>query len=49
MELRHKAEAALGNRFDERAFHDRVLLAGPLPLDVLEMRVNEWIDAQQKP
>jgi uncharacterized protein (DUF885 family) len=49
MELRHKAESALGNRFDERAFHDRVLLAGPLPLDVLETRVNEWIEAQQKP
>lgn len=49
MELRHRAEKALGAKFDERAFHDRVLLAGPLPLDVLEARVNEWIAAQQKP
>lgn len=49
MELRHRAEKALGDKFDERAFHDRVLLAGPLPLDILESRVNEWIAAQQKP
>ena len=47
IELRHKAEKALGDKFDERAFHDRVLLAGPLPLDVLEARVNEWIAGQK--
>ena len=43
MALRRKAEAALGTRFDERRFHDAVLVAGALPLDILEARVNAWI------
>jgi len=47
MELRHRAEKELGDKFDERAFHDRVLLAGPLPLEVLEKRVDEWITGQR--
>ena len=47
-ELRAKAERELGDRFDIRGFHDTVLGAGPLPLSVLEARMNAWIAAQKK-
>lgn len=46
-ELRTKAEKALGAKFDERRFHDAVLLHGSLPLDVLEKNVDEWIRIQK--
>jgi uncharacterized protein (DUF885 family) len=48
LELRHRAETALGDRFDERAFHDAVLLNGSLPLAVLEAKVDAWIAERKK-
>lgn len=47
MSLRRRAEAELGDRFDERRFHDAVLLGGALPLDVLEARMTSWIKAEK--
>ena len=46
-EMRDKAEAALGDDFDVRAFHAEVLKDGSVPLDVLEDKINRWIAAQQ--
>jgi uncharacterized protein (DUF885 family) len=46
-ELRRKAEAALGAKFDIRAFHDTILGGGAMPLTVLEQRVDRWIAAQR--
>ncbi len=43
--LREKAQAALGNRFDPRAFHAQVLNTGSLPLPVLERKIDSWIAA----
>jgi uncharacterized protein (DUF885 family) len=44
-DLRTRAEAAHGPRFDIRAFHDALLLPGPLPLDLLDQRLTAWIKA----
>lgn len=44
-ELRRKAEDALGDRFDIRAFHDTVLGGGALPLALLERKIDAWIDS----
>ncbi|MEO6688581.1 MAG: DUF885 domain-containing protein, partial [Dokdonella sp.] len=43
LELRARAKKELGDKFDIRAFHDRVLDGGALPLDVLDARVGDWI------
>jgi uncharacterized protein (DUF885 family) len=48
LELRERARAALGDRFDLRQFHDEVLGAGALPMDVLEERIDAWIAAKKK-
>jgi uncharacterized protein (DUF885 family) len=36
----------LGAKFDLRTFHDAILDQGPLPLDLLETKINDWIAAQ---
>ena len=48
LELREKAHKELGSRFDIRGFHDTILDAGALPLDVLEARVDAWIAARRE-
>jgi hypothetical protein len=48
LELRRKAEAALGQSFDVREFHDAVLLNGSVPLPVLEEEIDRFIEAQSR-
>jgi len=43
LDLRAKAEAHLGTRFDIRDFHEAILKQGPLPLDLLEREVLAWL------
>ena len=43
LRLREKARQALGDKFSLSAFHDELLGAGALPMDVLEQRMNDWI------
>ena len=45
--MRAEAEAALGERFDLRAFHDHLLSDGALPMDVVETRMRAWIEQQR--
>jgi uncharacterized protein (DUF885 family) len=47
LELRARAQKELGAKFDIRAFHDAVLDQGPLPLDLLTIKINGWIAAQK--
>jgi uncharacterized protein (DUF885 family) len=45
-DLRRKAEAALGDRFDIRAFHDRVIQDGTITLTMLQAAIDEWIASE---
>jgi uncharacterized protein (DUF885 family) len=47
LELRARAEQALGPRFDIREFHEQVLMTGALPLTVLDAKINNWIASKQ--
>ena len=47
LELRDRAQKALGDKFEIRAFHDQVLDSGALPLDTLEARIDAWIASQK--
>ena len=46
-EIRARAERELGDRFDVRRFHDALLVDGPLPLALLDERMDRWI-AEEK-
>jgi prolyl oligopeptidase len=46
LQLRSRAEVELGDRFDIRAFHDELLGAGAVPLDLLEQRMDRWMTSQ---
>lgn len=48
-ELRERAQRELGNKFDQREFHDVVLKNGALPLEILEEQVNAYIQSKQAP
>jgi len=43
--MRRRAEAALGPRFDIREFHSQLLRDGSLPLDVLDAKIDRWIES----
>ena len=47
--MRRDAEAALGDAFDIRAFHDTVLGSGLMPLPVLDRVVRDWVEGQRVP
>ena len=42
-ELRARAQQQLGDKFDEREFHDNVLKNGSLPLEILEEQINDYV------
>lgn len=46
LELRQRAQEQLGDQFDIRVFHDQVLENGALPLNLMEAKINAWIDQQ---
>ena len=47
LELRSQAKEALGPEFDLRGFHEVILTSGALPLDVLEEKVQEWVEEKK--
>ncbi len=47
MELRQYAMDQLGEKFDIRGFHDQVLKDGPVPLNILQSKIETWVKEQQ--
>ncbi|MGS0695415.1 DUF885 domain-containing protein [Shewanella sp. 0m-4] len=47
LSLRAQAEKELGDKFDLKAYHDQILTSGSLPMEVMELKVNDWIAAQK--
>jgi uncharacterized protein (DUF885 family) len=45
-EIRNKAEAALGDKFDVKDFHTEVLKDGAMPLSILESKIDRWVQSQ---
>lgn len=48
IELRNKAQQQLGEAFDIKAFHDRIIEDGALPLNLMEEKINAWLASQAK-
>ena len=46
-ELRSRAQQQLGDKFDQREFHDTVLKNGSLPLEILEEQINDYIQKKK--
>ena len=46
--LREKAEQRLKDKFDIREFHDKILEAGGIPLNLVEVVIEEWINEKLK-
>lgn len=46
-ELKRRAQARLGPRFDVRSFHSQIVESGSLPLAVLEKKIDRWIESQR--
>jgi uncharacterized protein (DUF885 family) len=47
LKLRQYAKDQLGAKFDIRSFHDEVLSGGALPMDVLTVRIHDWVGQQK--
>jgi uncharacterized protein (DUF885 family) len=43
LDLRQRAQAALGDKFDLKRFHDAVLKDGAMPLPILDRKISRWI------
>jgi uncharacterized protein (DUF885 family) len=47
LDLRERAKAALGDKFDLKTFHEALLKDGAMPLPVLDQKMTRWINAEK--